>query len=145
MDRNDFQHCKFTLLMGNKLHLAPIKSDPHKILDLGTGSGIWVINMAEKYPSAVIIGVDTAAVQPEMVPQNLQFEIDDVENEWVYGHNSCDFIHARELVLSIRDWPRLIRQSFDRLKPGGYLQLAGQCVKGLIKLINLIKNQIMIL
>jgi SAM-dependent methyltransferase len=111
--------------MGNRLHLAPIKSDPHKILDLGTGSGIWAIDMAEKYPSAVVVGVDTAAVQPEMVPQNLQFEIDDVENEWIYGHNSFDFIHARELVLSIRDWPRLISQSYDHLKPGGYLQLAG--------------------
>jgi hypothetical protein len=57
--------------------------------------------MAEKYPSAVVIGVDTAAVQPEMAPQNLQFEIDDVKNEWIYGHNGFDFIHARELVLFI--------------------------------------------
>ena len=53
--------------MGNKLHLAPIKDDPHKILDLGTGSGIWAIDMAEKYPSASVIGVDTAAVQPNSI------------------------------------------------------------------------------
>jgi hypothetical protein len=108
MDRNDFQHCKFTLLTGNKLHLAPIKFYTQKILDLGAGSGIWANDMAEKYPSTVVIRVDTAAVQPEMVPQNLQFEIDDAENEWIYGHNSFDFTRARELVLSIRDWLRLI-------------------------------------
>jgi SAM-dependent methyltransferase len=125
MDRNDFQHCKFTLLMSDQLHLAPIKRDPHKILDLGTGSGIWAIDMAEKYPSAIVIGVDTAAVQPILVPPNVQFEIDDVESDWIYGQNRFDFIHARELVLSIRDWPKLIRQSYQHLEPGGYLQLAG--------------------
>jgi hypothetical protein len=26
--------------------------------------------------------------------------------------------------MSIRDWPKLIRQSFDHLRPGGYLELA---------------------
>lgn len=27
--------------------------------------------------------------------------------------------------MAIRDWPRLIRQAYSRLKPGAYLQLAG--------------------
>jgi SAM-dependent methyltransferase len=125
MDRNDFQHCKFTLLMENQLHLAPINPHPQRILDLGTGSGIWAIDMAEKYVSASVIGVDTAAVQPNMVPPNLQFEIDDVESDWLWPKNSFDFIHARELILAIRDWPRLVRQAFDHLKPGGYLELGG--------------------
>jgi methylase of polypeptide subunit release factors len=59
MDRNDFQHCKFTLLLNNELHLAPIKQDPHKILDLGTGSGIWAIdsnrNFLRSYFSSSLI------------------------------------------------------------------------------------------
>jgi SAM-dependent methyltransferase len=124
MDRNDLQHCKFTLLMDNKLYLAPINPHPQKILDLGTGSGIWAIDMGEKYLSASVIGVDTAAVQPALVPPNVQFEIDDVESNWLWAENSFDFIHARELILAIRDWPKLIQQSFAHLKPGGYLELS---------------------
>jgi SAM-dependent methyltransferase len=125
MDRNDFQHCKFTLLMNNKLHLAPIVPSPQKILDLGTGSGIWAIDIADKYPSAEVIGVDTAAVQPQDVPPNLQFEVDDIESDWLWPKNAFDFIHVREVVLAIRDWPRLIRQAYETLKPGSYLELSG--------------------
>ncbi|KAH6900569.1 S-adenosyl-L-methionine-dependent methyltransferase [Thelonectria olida] len=125
MERNDLQHCKFTMLMDDQLHLAPIVEFPQKILDLGTGSGIWAIDMADQHPSARVIGVDTSPTQPTVIPPNLTFEVDDVEDDWLWGESSFDFIHGRELIMAIRDWPRLIRQSFTHLKPGGYLQLAG--------------------
>ncbi|KAF4472000.1 tam domain-containingmethyltransferase [Fusarium albosuccineum] len=125
VERNDLQHCKFTMLLGNELHLAPIPDYPQKILDLGTGSGIWAIDMAEQHPSARVIGVDTTPVQPSVIPPNLTFEIDDVEDEWLWGEASFDFIHARELIMAIRDWPRLMRQAYTHLKPGAYFQLAG--------------------
>ncbi|KAH8660020.1 S-adenosyl-L-methionine-dependent methyltransferase [Xylariales sp. PMI_506] len=125
MYRNDTQHCKFWLLLGEKLHLAPLPTHPQNILDLGTGSGIWAVDMADRHPSAEVIGVDTAAVQPTIVPPNLTFEIDDIEHEWLWAASSFDLIHGRELIMAVRDWPRLIRQAFSRLKPGGYLELSG--------------------
>ncbi|ROT36133.1 S-adenosyl-L-methionine-dependent methyltransferase [Sodiomyces alkalinus F11] len=125
LDRNDLQHYKFYLLMKEQFHLAPLVANPHKILDLGTGSGIWAMDMADKYPSAQVIGVDTSPVQPSMVPSNLAFELDDIEHDWLWPENSFDFIHGRELIMAIRDWPRLIHQAYSRLKPGAYLQLAG--------------------
>jgi SAM-dependent methyltransferase len=81
--------------------------------------------VGDKHPSAEIIGVDTAAVQPNILPPNVQFEIDDIESDWLYGESSFDFIHGRELILSIRNWPRLVQQSFRALKPGGYFELSG--------------------
>lgn len=44
-DRLDLFHHLLTLRMDDKLHLAPIGSNPQSILDLGTGSGIWAIEM----------------------------------------------------------------------------------------------------
>ncbi|KAH7121873.1 S-adenosyl-L-methionine-dependent methyltransferase [Dactylonectria estremocensis] len=125
MDRNDLQHCKFTMLMNDELHLAPMPEFPQKILDLGTGSGIWAMDIADQHPSASVIGVDKIAVQPNMIPNNLTFELDDIEDDWLWGESSFDFIHGRELIMAIQDWPRLIRQAHEHLKPGAYLQLSG--------------------
>lgn len=46
------------------------------------------------------------------VPPNVQFEVDDIESDWTYK-SPFDFIHARYLATSIRDWPRLFRQIFE--------------------------------
>lgn len=39
-------HHIYRLLLGGDLHLAPIK-DPKRVLDIGTGTGIWAIDFAE--------------------------------------------------------------------------------------------------
>jgi len=128
LDRNDLQHHKYTLLLNDQLFIAPVPeetlNDPSsRVLDLGTGTGIWAMDMADKYP-AEIIGVDIAATQPPFVPPNCQFEIDDVEEDWPYRPNHFNFIHGRDLMTAVRDWPRLIAQSQTHLKPGGWLQLS---------------------
>jgi hypothetical protein len=46
-DRLDIMHHMVRILLDNKLHLAPIGKNPHRILDLGTGTGIWAIEMGE--------------------------------------------------------------------------------------------------
>ena len=61
--------------MENKLHLAPIAQNPQNILDIGTGSGIWAMNMADMHPGASVIGVDIAPIQPTLTPPNLYFEV----------------------------------------------------------------------
>ncbi|KIW76247.1 hypothetical protein Z517_10993 [Fonsecaea pedrosoi CBS 271.37] len=123
-NRNDLQHYKFFLLYEGRLHLAPIDPEPQNILDLGTGSGIWAIETADRYPTARVVGVDIAAVQSNWVPPNCHFEILDVETDWEFPRNTFDLIHAREFLFSIRDWPTLISQAYKHLKPGGYFELA---------------------
>lgn len=45
-DQLDIAHHMFLMLLDNKLHLAPIQS-PQRILDLGCGTGIWCMDMAD--------------------------------------------------------------------------------------------------
>jgi SAM-dependent methyltransferase len=129
LDRNDLQHHKYTLLLKDELFIAPISKDmlatsACRVLDLGTGTGIWAIDMADKYPNCEVMGVDIAATQPPFVPPNCQFEIDDVEEEWPYRPSHFDFVHGRDLMTAVRDWPRLMEQSYKHIKPGGWIELA---------------------
>jgi hypothetical protein len=41
-----------------------------RILDVGTGSGIWTIDMADQYPMAEVVGTDLSPIQPSWVPPN---------------------------------------------------------------------------
>lgn len=39
MDREDMKHHITMLLTEGRLHLAPIGNSPHRVLDIGTGTG----------------------------------------------------------------------------------------------------------
>jgi methylase of polypeptide subunit release factors len=45
------------MLLGDRLFEAPIE-DLYKILDVGTGTGIWAMDVANTYPAAEVIGTD---------------------------------------------------------------------------------------
>lgn len=42
-EREDMKHAMVKLLCGQKLFFSPIGDNPQQILDIGTGTGIWVI------------------------------------------------------------------------------------------------------
>ncbi|KAH8700502.1 UMTA methyltransferase family protein [Talaromyces proteolyticus] len=121
-DRLDLTHHIWLLVLGGELYNAPLNG-PRRILDLGTGTGIWALDMADKFPEAHVIGNDISPIQPQWVPPNLEFLVDDFEKDWLDKPSSFDFIHARDLSGSVTDWPRLFRQAFVRLRPGGYFEV----------------------
>lgn len=102
----------FNLVTEGRLHLAPIGNSPQRILDIGCGTGLWCIEIGDTYPSAEIIGIDLSPTQPIMVPPNVQFEIDDIEEDWTF-RRPFDYIHSRYMAGAIQDWPRLMEQCFQ--------------------------------
>ncbi|KAI5788663.1 S-adenosyl-L-methionine-dependent methyltransferase [Pyronema domesticum] len=121
-DRLDLSHEIFFRLLDEKLHLAPIGDEPHRILDVGTGTGIWAIDMADEYPSAEIVGNDLSPVQPKWMPPNCRFEIVDAEAEWTYRPDHFDYVHMRNLSQAVTDWPFLIAEAYRCIQPGGFIE-----------------------
>lgn len=121
MDRLDLQHHAFRLTLDGKLYRAPIPDDVQRVLDVGCGTGIWSVEFADEHPSACVIGTDLSPIQPEQVPPNCEFLIDDCTHEWIF-HHPFDFIHTRAMVAAIKDWDNLFEQAYTHLKPGGYIE-----------------------
>jgi len=124
-DRLDLQHHLMTIMYDDQLYVCPAGKDKplSSVLDAGCGTGIWAIDVADANPQAMVVGVDLSPIQPRDVPTNLEFIVDDLEEEWA-PNKDFDFINMRYLIGSIKDWPKLISQAFQHLTPGGYLEVS---------------------
>ncbi|KAL1837042.1 hypothetical protein VTJ49DRAFT_4331 [Mycothermus thermophilus] len=120
--REDMKHAMVKMLCG-QLFFAPIGEHPHEILDIGTGTGIWAIEMGDLFPAANVLGVDLSPIQPEWVPPNVRFMVDDVESPWLHPRNYFDYIHSRHTVMAIKDWPKLMRRALEHMRPGGWFEM----------------------
>ncbi|PWY91857.1 hypothetical protein BO94DRAFT_461987, partial [Aspergillus sclerotioniger CBS 115572] len=46
-----------------------------RFLDLGCGTGIWIIKITEVYLNTYILEVDILVIQPDFYPQNCVFKV----------------------------------------------------------------------
>ena len=67
---------------------------------------------ADLFPSATVTGTDLSPIQPSWVPPNVQFEVDDCTDEWLYGKDTFDFVHIRGLYGCVSDWDHFYKQAF---------------------------------
>ncbi|KAM0318632.1 hypothetical protein ACHAPQ_010624 [Fusarium lateritium] len=119
----DMNHHCLTLGIGGRLYLAPLDKDKiTKVIDIGTGTGIWAMDFADEYPNAEVIGTDISPIQPSWVPPNLKFEIEDCTQEWTFAPDSADYIHIRWLIGSIPDWNQFFKEAYKTCKPGGWVE-----------------------
>ncbi|KFY65041.1 hypothetical protein V496_02858 [Pseudogymnoascus sp. VKM F-4515 (FW-2607)] len=122
IDRLDFQYEILKYCFKDRNYFAPL-SDPEFILDIGTGTGQWAIEMGDEFPDAKVEATDLSPIQPSSVPENVHFYIDDAsEDDWALPANHYSYIHTRVLLGCFIDFREVIRKAFYHLKPGGYLE-----------------------
>ncbi|KAI1804738.1 methyltransferase LaeA [Daldinia bambusicola] len=141
MDRMDIFHKFFLVAREENSHYGglcqrPLPPNP-RILDLGCGTGIWVIDMADRHQGrANILGWDLSLIQPlrcdlkmslwlffslicRRIPPGVEFQRRDIEDPWSgVEENSFDLIHMKMLCGGISNWMSLYDRVFRYLKPG---------------------------
>jgi hypothetical protein len=94
--------------------------------------------VADKFPSASVVGVDLSPIQPSWVPPNLKFLVDDIEDEWMHG-DDFDFVHMRCISPWLKDEVKVLRQAYEytsqnspltiilterrHMKPGAWIEI----------------------
>ncbi len=131
-NRLNFQHYLLRqLFKGNTL--APIR-DPLAILDVGSGTGRWGMEMAQAFPRANSIGVDLVAPPAgsvptlgnglESLPENYTFVVGNVLNGLEFADGSFDYVHMRLLYSALpgASWPTVAAELARVTKPGGWVE-----------------------
>ncbi|KAI6352636.1 hypothetical protein MCOR25_009349 [Pyricularia grisea] len=122
-DRLDIFSQLFKIVLNNKLHTDASKVEENShVLDLGCGTGLWVILMAhELHPKpSLFIGADVQMTQPDLIPATVRFTPADIEAAWteeMVQHAPYDLINCRLMKGAIRSWPALYEKIAAHLKP----------------------------
>ncbi|KAF1999722.1 hypothetical protein P154DRAFT_523048 [Amniculicola lignicola CBS 123094] len=134
-ERLDEQHIFTTKTLGFLVHPnLSITSPTAKIADVGTGSGVWLLDVAKNRPSTCqFTGFDvTTSAFPasETWPPNVSFKIHDMFLPFPASEvGTYDIVAVRftSSVAARADWARCIANLMTLLKPGGWLQWIDSC------------------
>ncbi|KAI1113846.1 S-adenosyl-L-methionine-dependent methyltransferase [Nemania sp. NC0429] len=108
-----------------------------RVIDVGTGTGVFLFRLREAYPDGVFEGID---ISGDMFPatgaggdsevgrdntRNIEFSVRDMKLPFpdeMLGR--YDLVHARLLVVAMQphEWEPAVRNLATLLKPGGFLQ-----------------------
>ena len=64
---------------------------------MGTGTGAWVIEVADEHPEARVIGLDLSPIQASFVPPNAEFIVADISEDLDFASGGTDLVHSRHL------------------------------------------------
>ncbi|KAI0726961.1 S-adenosyl-L-methionine-dependent methyltransferase [Fomitopsis betulina] len=88
-------------------------------VDLGTGTGKWVMDVAREFPHVRFRGIDIVPIQTRHPLPNVWFMMHDLAEPLGYASGSVDLVHARDIHLAVRDFSMLLNEAARVLRCGG--------------------------
>lgn len=130
-NRMNDQHDLLRELLGSN-YVAPVRDllvqrsqqRQIKVLDLCTGTGKWVVEMAEEFPHVKFNALDIVPISTRTPPKNVDFELQDVTIQTRFPNSSFDFVHARHCgFLPDVEYKAMLGEASRVLRPGGLICL----------------------
>lgn len=121
--------------MGGVLPEQPDPTIFQRVLDVGCGTGGWLIEAAKTYPSmSLLVGVDVSSkmveyaemqAEAQQVNDRVQFRSMDALRMLEFSAGYLDLVNQRFGVSYLRtfDWPKLLLEFLRVTKPGGVIRV----------------------
>ncbi|RMJ18477.1 hypothetical protein CDV36_001850 [Fusarium kuroshium] len=122
LSEGNLQDNLYLITLDGKGALNPGAESAKRVLDMGTGTGLWALEFADQHPEAQVVGVDLSPIQPAFLPSNCTFEIDDLEKEWTWKV-PFDFVFCRMMTGSFADPEAMAKKVFNGLSAEGWYEI----------------------
>ncbi|CAG8685327.1 5036_t:CDS:2, partial [Ambispora gerdemannii] len=98
-----------------------------QVVDIGCGPGVWLLDMAKKYPKSHFVGIDFSPIFPtDGLPENLEFVNCNFLDGSPFNDSYFEFTHQKFMIAAYTEeqWeekaiPELLRIT----KPGGWIEI----------------------
>lgn len=124
-----------TASMGGVLPEQPDPTIFHRVLDVGCGTGGWLIEAAKTYPTmSLLVGVDVSGrmveyartqAEDQQVSDRVQFRTMDALRMLEFPTDYFDLVNQRFGTSYLRtwDWPKLLHEFQRVTRPGGVVRV----------------------
>jgi ubiquinone/menaquinone biosynthesis C-methylase UbiE len=135
LKRLQIQDHMLTVGMGGVLPEQPDATRFSRVLDIGCGTGDWLIELEKTTPTSVLlVGVDTsrtfieyarAQAEAAQVHDRVEFHVMDALRMLEFPNHFFDLVNQRFAGSWLRtwDWPKLLSEYMRVVQPGGVIRL----------------------
>ncbi|KAJ7695643.1 hypothetical protein B0H17DRAFT_1054971 [Mycena rosella] len=108
-------------------HVFP--TPPTKVLDIGCGTGTWILNCGMAWRHCHFVGMDVVPLHPDLGASELSTRITWVQANFLEGlpfpNDEFDFVHIKRIALGVPEdkWDSLFEEVARVLKSGGAFEL----------------------
>jgi ubiquinone/menaquinone biosynthesis C-methylase UbiE len=132
--RLTIQDQMITDAMGGVLSEQADPSVFHHVLDIGCGTGGWIIEAVKRYPEMSLVGIDISnkmidyasqQAKANKVRDQVEFHVMDALSQLKLPDDSFDLVNLRFGVSFIRkwEWPYVISEMIRVTKPSGVVRV----------------------
>ncbi|KAK0210837.1 hypothetical protein DFS33DRAFT_1406259, partial [Desarmillaria ectypa] len=105
---------------------------PSKALDIGCGTGAWILNCARFWKDCHFVGLDCVPLHPDLQrigPSNLAQRIAWTQANFLeslpFPNDEFDYVHIKRIALGVPEdkWDKLFEEIVRVMKPGGAFEM----------------------